>query len=52
MGEKKIPELATLKEELKGKLGLVFTKTTPIFKIKEVVEANKVAAPGKKFINI
>jgi large subunit ribosomal protein LP0 len=45
--EKKIPELAKLKDEFKGKLGLIFTKSTPIFKIKEIVEANKVAAPAK-----
>jgi hypothetical protein len=30
----KIPALASLKEEFKGKLGLIFTKSTPIYKIK------------------
>lgn len=43
----KIPELAKLRDEFKGKLGIIFTKSTPIFKIKEIVEANKVSAPAK-----
>lgn len=30
----KIPALVSLKDEFKGKLGLIFTKSTPIFKIK------------------
>lgn len=30
----KIPALASLRDEYKGKLGLIFTKSTPIFKIK------------------
>lgn len=41
-----IKELTTLRDEMKGKVGLVFTNL-PVFQVKTTVEANKVGAPAR-----
>lgn len=46
---KTIKALEILRDQFKGKVGLVFTNTskTPIYKVKQIVESNKIAAPAK-----
>jgi large subunit ribosomal protein LP0 len=44
--KRKVPELKTFSEQVKGKIGFIFTDQ-PIFDIKTLVEANKVPAPAR-----
>jgi large subunit ribosomal protein LP0 len=44
--KRKIPELRPLIDELKGKVGLIFTEQ-PIIELKNLIESNKVPAPAR-----